>query len=98
MATFPPYTFVVGFLTVCLAQIWLTFAYVSRIEHMTDKLNSIFETAGRLCVSTWTIRRLVDRGELRCVRVGRRVLISEREIMRVIRDGTGGHKLRRVSR
>ena len=55
---------------------------------MTDKLHDIRATALRLAVSPWTVRRLVDRGELRGVRVGRRVLISEREIVRVIRHGT----------
>lgn len=87
-----PYMFLVGFLTVCLAQIWLTLAHVSRIEHMTDKLNNILETASRLRVSPWTIRRLVDRGELRGVRIGRRVLVSEREILRIIRNGTKRRK------
>jgi excisionase family DNA binding protein len=62
---------------------------------MTDKLNSIVETASRLRVSPWTVRRLIDRAELRGVRVGRRVLVSEREILRVIKHGAGGRKVKR---
>jgi excisionase family DNA binding protein len=55
---------------------------------MTDQLHDIRATAERLSVSPWTIRRLIDAGHLRGVRVGRRVLVSEREILRVIRKGT----------
>jgi excisionase family DNA binding protein len=78
-------------------------AYVCSREHeeaqMTnDRLHDIREAAARLAVSPWTVRRLIDRAELRGVRVGRRVLVSEREILRVIQHGTGGRKRRRVSR
>lgn len=59
---------------------------------MTDRLNDIKKTASRLAISPWTVRRLVDRGGLRGVRVGRRVLISEREIIRVINNGCGHNK------
>lgn len=56
---------------------------------VTDQLHSIREAAARLSISPWTVRRLIDRAELRGVRVGRRVLVSEREILRVIRFGCG---------
>jgi len=55
---------------------------------MTDKLNDIRTTAGRIGVSPWTVRRLIRRGHLRGVHVGRRILVSEKEIIRVIRQGT----------
>jgi excisionase family DNA binding protein len=61
-----------------------------------DRLHDIREAAARLAVSPWTVRRLIDRAELRGVRVGRRVLVSEAEIMRVIRQGCGG--VRKVKR
>jgi excisionase family DNA binding protein len=57
---------------------------------MTDQLHSIRDAAARLAISPWTVRRLANRGELRVVRLGRRLLVSEREIMRVIRHGAGG--------
>jgi excisionase family DNA binding protein len=62
---------------------------------MIEKLNSIRDAAARLAISPWTLRRFIDRGELRGVRVGRRVLVSEREIMRVIQHGTGGRRVKR---
>jgi|HubBroStandDraft_4_1064222.scaffolds.fasta_scaffold34523_6 excisionase family DNA binding protein len=56
---------------------------------MVDQLHDIRKAAARLSISAWTLRRLVNRGELQGVRIGRRVLISEREITRIIRHGTG---------
>ena len=55
---------------------------------VADKLNDIRETANRLNVSPWTIRRLIDRGHVRSVNIGRRVLVSESEILRLIKNGT----------
>lgn len=56
---------------------------------VTDRLHDIRETAARIGVSPWTVRRLIKRGEVRAVRVGRRrVLVSEKEIRRVIDNGT----------
>jgi excisionase family DNA binding protein len=69
-----------------------------RAQMTNDRLNDIRQTAIRLNVSPWTVRRLIDRAELRGVRIGRRVLVSEREILRIIEHGTGGRKRRRVSR
>jgi len=54
-----------------------------------DQLCSVQEAADRLAVSRWTVRRAIRRGEIRAVKVGpRRVLISEKEIVRVIDNGT----------
>jgi excisionase family DNA binding protein len=43
----------------------------------------------RISVSEFTLRRLIKSGHLRSVRVGKRVLIPEAEIQRVIREGCG---------
>jgi excisionase family DNA binding protein len=55
---------------------------------MTDRLHDIRATAERIGVSRWTVRRLIQRGHLRGVHVGRRILVSEKEIVRVITHGT----------
>ena len=47
----------------------------------------INEAANLLCVSSYTLRRNIERGEIRVVRVGRRVLIEPREIARLIEKG-----------
>ena len=54
-------------------------------------LSSIHETAMRFGVSTFTVRRLVRAKQLRAVRVGKRVLIPDVEIARVITEGCGKH-------
>jgi len=54
-----------------------------------EQLRSFQEAADRLAVSPWTLRRAVKRGEVKAVRVGRRrLLIAEKEILRVIHEGT----------
>lgn len=63
-----------------------------------DRLHDIREAAARLAISPWSVRRLIDRAELRGVRLGRRLLVSESEIIRVIQHGTGGRKRKRASR
>jgi excisionase family DNA binding protein len=56
---------------------------------VTQQLRSVEETAKRLSVSTFTTRRLIRAKQLRAVRVGKRVLVPELEIERVIREGCG---------
>ena len=56
---------------------------------MGNQLVSIGETAKALAVSKDTIRRLIDRKELRAVRVSRRVLIPTSEIERACAHGVG---------
>jgi excisionase family DNA binding protein len=58
---------------------------------MQNKLISIAESSERLGVSTFTTRRLIKSGQLRAVRVGKRVLLRESEIERVIAEGCGRH-------
>jgi excisionase family DNA binding protein len=54
-------------------------------------LTSVEEASRRLSVSTFTTRRLIKAGQLRAVRVGKRVLVPMREIERVIAEGCGKH-------
>jgi excisionase family DNA binding protein len=61
---------------------------------MTDtqeRLYSVAEVSERLSVSTFTTRRLVKAKQLRAVRVGKRVLVSQSELARVIAEGCGKH-------
>ena len=61
---------------------------------MTDtgeRLASVEEASRRLSVSIFTTRRLIKTKDLRAVRVGKRVLVPESEIERVIRLGCGKH-------
>lgn len=54
---------------------------------MADRLNGLRDVAQRLGVSEFTVRRRVKEGVIRSVRLGRRLLISESEVERVIREG-----------
>ncbi len=61
---------------------------------MTDtqeRLQSVEEVSKRLSVSTFTTRRLIKAKQLRAVRVGKRVLVPQSEIERVIAEGCGKH-------
>jgi len=55
-----------------------------------NRLESIASTSQRLGVSTFTTRRLIKAKQLRAVRVGKRVLVPQSEIERVISQGCGG--------
>jgi excisionase family DNA binding protein len=61
---------------------------------MTDtgeRLASVEEASRRFSVSIFTTRRLIKTKDLRAVRVGKRVLVPESEIERVIAHGCGKH-------
>jgi excisionase family DNA binding protein len=61
---------------------------------MTDsqeRLASVEEVSKKLSVSTFTTRRLIKAKQLRAVRVGKRVLVPQSEIDRVIAQGCGKH-------
>ena len=62
---------------------------VSVGARMQDKLVSVKEASERIAVSTFTTRRLVKARQLRAVRVGKRLLIPQSEIERVIAGGVG---------
>ena len=51
------------------------------------QLVSIKETATETGVSTCTIRRLIDQKAIKCVRVGRRVMVPRAEVDRVSTQG-----------
>lgn len=53
-----------------------------------ERLESVEEASKRLAVSTFTVRRLIKARQLRAVRVGKRVLVPQSEISRVISEGT----------
>jgi len=52
-------------------------------------LKSVKEAAGLLGISPWTVRSYIRDGRLRPVRLGRRVLLSEDELERLVRAGQG---------
>jgi excisionase family DNA binding protein len=56
-----------------------------------ERLQSVEEVSKRLSVSTFTTRRLIKANHLRAVRVGKRVLVPQSEIERVIAEGCGKH-------
>ena len=56
---------------------------------MENRLESIASTSERLGVSTFTTRRLIKAKQLRAVRVGKRVLVPQSEIERVMSQGCG---------
>ncbi len=56
---------------------------------MEKRVRSSPESAQTLGVSTFTIRRALARGEIKSVRVARRVLIPEAEVERVYANGCG---------
>ena len=47
-------------------------------------LKSVEEGAGLLRLSKWTVRNYIKAGKLRCVRLGRRVLLEEAELERFV--------------
>ena len=57
---------------------------------MDRGLVSARQAAQTLGVSVDTIRRLIEAGDLKAVRIRTRLLLPRAEIERVVRDGTGG--------
>jgi excisionase family DNA binding protein len=53
-----------------------------------DPLRSVVQVSERLGVRPVTVRKKLARRELACVKIGRRVLIPESEIQRLITEGT----------
>jgi excisionase family DNA binding protein len=53
------------------------------------KLLSIEAAAEVLSISKWTVRSYVRTGKLRPVRIGRRVLLAEAELERLIAESQG---------
>jgi excisionase family DNA binding protein len=49
-------------------------------------LKSVEQAAGLLGLSTWTVRAYIRDGKLRPVRLGRRVLLAENELERLVAE------------
>jgi excisionase family DNA binding protein len=54
------------------------------------RLLSVKETADILNVSTWTVREKIAKGELRTVRIGRRLLIDPSDLEEFIEQNKQG--------
>ena len=54
---------------------------ISRIQ-----LSSIKQVAARLSISTWTVRELIWSGEMPHVRIGKRILLDDRDVDHYIED------------
>jgi excisionase family DNA binding protein len=54
---------------------------------MVEPLYSIESAAKNLSLSPWTIRAYIRQGKIKPVRIGRRVLLTEAEIRRLIEHG-----------
>jgi excisionase family DNA binding protein len=52
-----------------------------------ERLNDVKRSARRLSVSPWTVKRMIADRRIKGVRVGRRVPISESELLKIMRDG-----------
>ncbi len=51
-----------------------------------ERLLSIDEAAGVLRRSHWTLRNDIKTGRLRCLRVGRKILIKASELQRILAE------------
>jgi excisionase family DNA binding protein len=54
---------------------------------MVEPLNTVESAAKTLAISPWTIRAYIRQGRIKPVRIGRRVLLSDDELRRVIEEG-----------
>ena len=50
-------------------------------------LRSVEQAAGLLGISPWTVRSYIKTGKLKPVRLGRRVLLAEDELERLVAEG-----------
>ena len=65
---------------------------------MSTNLIAIAEAARMLGVSTFTVRRLANSGELKTINVGARRLVPFSEIERVVANGAGKARRRKGAR
>ena len=52
-----------------------------------EALMTIEKAAEVLGISAWTVRRYIGTGKMRPVRIGRRVLLEEQELRRIVEEG-----------
>jgi excisionase family DNA binding protein len=52
-----------------------------------DRLAGLQSVADRLSVSVWTVRKWVQLGKLSSVKLGKRRLIAESEVQRIMMEG-----------
>jgi excisionase family DNA binding protein len=57
-----------------------------------ERLESVQDASQRLAISTFTTRRLIKTKALRAVRVGKRILIPQSEVDRIVSEGTSARK------
>ncbi len=55
-----------------------------------ESLLSIERAAQVLGISPWTVRRYIATNKIRPVRIGRRVLLEQQEIQRIVENGRVG--------
>lgn len=58
------------------------------MQNQRERLESVQDASRRLAISTFTTRRLIKAKTIRAVRVGKRVLIPESEVDRLVSEGT----------
>ena len=61
---------------------------------MENRLRSVGFTGDRLGVSPFTVRRRIAAGDLKAVRIGKRVMIPQSEIDRAIIHGCGSQTIK----
>lgn len=54
---------------------------------MIEPLESIESAARILSLSPWTIRAYIRKGKIQPVRIGRRILVQESELRRIVEQG-----------
>lgn len=67
------------------------------ISRTRPRLHGFPGTAVQVGVSTYTLRRLADKGYLRTVTIGARRLIPAEEVERLVREGAGQPRRRRTA-
>jgi excisionase family DNA binding protein len=60
-----------------------------------ERLLDVQAAAELLSVSPWTIRAYIRNGKINAVRIGRRVLLENEELQRLINDGRNNISSRR---
>ena len=62
---------------------------IAKVDLPHERLHGLQTVADRLSVSVWTIRKWVQEGKVATVRLGKRRLMTETEVQRLIANGLG---------